>query len=83
MQGAIEQLGGKPFYVRHWGDPGLPPLLLLHGFPEYGGAWAELAEALPTGFTVSRRINVVLARAGPPRVWSITQHQPLSAIWRL
>ena len=39
-------LNGQPFFLRHWGDPALPRLLLLHGFPEYGGAWEELAGRL-------------------------------------
>ncbi len=46
MQGAMEQLDGQPFFVRRWGDPALPQLLMLHGFPEYGGAWQDLAEHL-------------------------------------
>ena len=39
-------LNGKPFFLRRWGDRDLPPLLMLHGFPEYGGAWADLARHL-------------------------------------
>lgn len=39
-------LNGETFMVRHWGDPSLPKILMLHGFPEYGGAWAPLAERL-------------------------------------
>jgi len=39
-------LNGQPFYIRRWGDPSLPVLLMLHGFPEYGGAWVELAQQL-------------------------------------
>lgn len=43
-------LGGNPFFLRHWGDESLPPLLLLHGFPEYGGAWGDLAPLLADRF---------------------------------
>ncbi|MGB1389702.1 MAG: alpha/beta fold hydrolase [Paracoccaceae bacterium] len=43
-------LNGHPFFVRHWGNPENPPLLMLHGFPEYGGAWAELAPLLTDQF---------------------------------
>lgn len=43
-------LNGNPFFLRHWGDEGLPKLLLLHGFPEYGGAWSDLAPLLATRF---------------------------------
>ena len=46
MEVTVIRLGGHPFTVRRWGDPALPPLLMLHGFPEYGGAWAEVAEQL-------------------------------------
>jgi epoxide hydrolase 4 len=43
-------LNGQPFFLRHWGDPALPKLLLLHGFPEYGGAWGGLAPLLAQRF---------------------------------
>ena len=46
----IETLNGQPFYVRRCGDPALPHLLLLHGFPEYGGAWDELSALLAPHF---------------------------------
>ncbi|WP_334192965.1 alpha/beta fold hydrolase [Pararhodobacter sp.] len=34
-------------HLHRWGDPSAPPLLMLHGFPEYGGAWAGVAAHLP------------------------------------
>jgi len=43
-------LHGQPFHIRHWGDEGLPKLLMLHGFPEYGGAWGDLAMQLSDRF---------------------------------
>ncbi|MEX0283392.1 MAG: alpha/beta fold hydrolase [Paracoccaceae bacterium] len=43
-------LGGKPFFLRRWGDPDKPVLLMLHGFPEYGGAWEDLALHLADHF---------------------------------
>lgn len=43
-------LNGHPFFIRRWGNPDLPPLLMLHGFPEYGGAWADLAPYLQDHF---------------------------------
>lgn len=43
-------LNGQPFFVRHWGDESLPKLLMLHGFPEYGGAWQTLAPLLAARF---------------------------------
>lgn len=43
-------LNGNPFFLRHWGDETLPRLLMLHGFPEYGGAWEALAARLSERF---------------------------------
>jgi len=34
-------------HLHRWGDASAPPLLMLHGFPEYGAAWAEVAARLP------------------------------------
>lgn len=39
-----------PVFARHWGDPSLPRLLMLHGFPEYSGAWDGLATRLQHRF---------------------------------
>lgn len=50
MQSETLSLNGQPFFVRRWGDPGLSVLLMLHGFPEYGGAWADLAPYLAGRF---------------------------------
>ncbi|KIN64385.1 Hydrolase, alpha/beta fold family protein [Sulfitobacter noctilucicola] len=44
------KLNEQPFFVRHWGDESLPKLLLLHGFPEFGGAWGQLAPLLAERF---------------------------------
>lgn len=38
------------FFARTWGDPNLPTLLMLHGFPEYSGAWEPLARELDSQF---------------------------------
>lgn len=35
-----------PITARCWGNPEHPRLLMLHGFPEYSGAWARLADYL-------------------------------------
>lgn len=43
-------LNGERFFARTWGDPALPPLLMLHGFPEYSGAWEDIAQHLCTRF---------------------------------
>ena len=50
MKAQIEMLNGNPFFVRRWGAPDLPKILMLHGFPEYGGAWAPVAERLSDKF---------------------------------
>lgn len=50
MQTKTIDLNGHPFFVRSWGSADLPPLLMLHGFPEYGGAWADLAPLLADHF---------------------------------
>ena len=50
MHVQTEVLNGQRFTVRRWGDPALPKLLMLHGFPEYGGAWAEVAARLSHRF---------------------------------
>lgn len=50
MQTETIALNGNPFCVRRWGDPTLPRLLMLHGFPEYGGAWGDIAPYLKTRF---------------------------------
>ncbi len=50
MQSEKYALNGHDFHVRSWGDPNLPPLLMLHGFPEYGGAWGDLAPFLTPHF---------------------------------
>jgi len=40
------EVGGEAFEVWEAGEPGAPLLLMLHGFPEHGGAWAEMAQRL-------------------------------------
>lgn len=43
MQTQTVELNGNPFFLRTWGDADLPVMLLLHGFPEYSGAWEDFA----------------------------------------
>lgn len=50
MQTETRDLNGHAFFIRSWGNPDLPPLLMLHGFPEYGGAWGDLAPYLQDHF---------------------------------
>ncbi len=50
MRSETIELDGRPFHIRHWGAPELPVLLMLHGFPEYSGAWGDLAPLLAERF---------------------------------
>lgn len=50
MRLSTRTLGGHDFTLREWGAPGLPKVLMLHGFPEYGGAWDALATRLSDRF---------------------------------
>jgi len=50
MRTETVEIAGETFRVRAWGDPGAPLLLLLHGFPEHGGAWHEIAVRLADRF---------------------------------
>lgn len=50
MQTETRHLNGQPFHINSWGNPDLPVLLMLHGFPEYGGAWGDLAPLLTQRF---------------------------------
>jgi len=43
-------LNGKPFFVQHWGKQDAPKILMLHGFPEYSGAFADLGPLLGEHF---------------------------------
>ncbi len=52
MQSEIVSLNGCPFHMCRWGDPDLPVLLMLHGFPEYSGAWFDLAPLLADRFHI-------------------------------
>ena len=40
------EIAGRPFHALTWGEPGRPLLLFLHGFPEFSGAWEEVATRL-------------------------------------
>ncbi len=44
------QINGNPILTRHWGHKDAPKLLMLHGFPEYSVAWADLAPLLAERF---------------------------------
>lgn len=37
---------GEPFHALAWGEAGRPLVLLLHGFPEFSGAWEAVAPRL-------------------------------------
>lgn len=46
MTSHFATLGGQRFHYLAWGPADAPVMLLLHGFPEYSGAWADLAPHL-------------------------------------
>ncbi len=46
MKSDLIDLRGNAFFIRSWGGSSNPPLLMLHGFPEYSGAWSDLAPHL-------------------------------------
>ena len=50
MDVRTQTLGEHDFTVRSWGDPDQPMILMLHGFPEYGGAWDDIATRLSDRF---------------------------------
>lgn len=50
METQTLSLNGNPFFLRSWGDPSNPVILMLHGFPEYGGAWSDIAPHLAHRF---------------------------------
>ena len=43
-------LSAGEFHLREWGDADKPRILMLHGFPEYSGAWSELGTALASDY---------------------------------
>ena len=47
MQERTTRLNGQEFHLYEWGPADAPVILALHGFPEYGGAWSDLAGHLP------------------------------------
>jgi pimeloyl-ACP methyl ester carboxylesterase len=44
------ELNGQSFHYLEWGRAGAPALLFLHGFPEYSGAWEEVATRLADSY---------------------------------
>ncbi|HEX5823024.1 MAG TPA: alpha/beta hydrolase [Candidatus Limnocylindrales bacterium] len=64
----VVEANGIPFATRSWGDPGRPPLLLIHGVTASSGVWWRLGPALAAG--LERRV-VAVDQAGHGRtdVW--------------
>lgn len=50
MNTAWHDTQSEPIFARHWGDSAAPVLLMLHGFPEYSGAWSDIAPYLSDSF---------------------------------
>lgn len=44
------EIGGNPFYLRIHGADHAPPIVFLHGFPEYSSAWDDLGARLSDEF---------------------------------
>ena len=75
------RLNGQEIFIRHWGDENLPPLLMLHGFPEYGGAWRDLAPLLCQHFHASPPTSAAMAKAARPKGSNPTRWRILWPIW--
>ena len=50
MEPARFEVAGRPFHALTWGEPGRPLILFLHGFPEFSGAWEDVAPRLADGW---------------------------------
>lgn len=50
MRAVAFEIEGRPYHALAAGEEGRPLLLLLHGFPEYSGAWAEVMPLLSRDF---------------------------------
>ena len=62
---------GIPFATRSWGDPGAPPILLVHGITASSRIWWRVGPALAVG--LGRRV-VALDQAGHGRTGHWTGH---------
>ncbi len=60
-----------PFATRTWGDPGAPPVLLIHGVTASSRIWWRVAPALAAG--LGRRV-VAIDQAGHGRTGAWTGH---------
>src|SRR2546423_5079115 len=45
----VVEAGGIPFATRTWGDPGGPPILLIHGVTASSRIWWRIGPALAAG----------------------------------
>ena len=50
MHSKFIKINNNQYFVRTWGKADNPKILLLHGFPEYSGAWNTLANHLKERF---------------------------------
>lgn len=58
--------GSVRLHVAEAGDPGSPPVLLLHGFPEYHGGWADVMARLAGRFHIAAPDQRGYGRSGKP-----------------
>ena len=52
MTSQFIEINNNKYFIRTWGKPDKPKILLLHGFPEYSGAWNTLAKYLKECFYI-------------------------------
>lgn len=52
MNSSFVTVNGVRLHVVTQGDPGNPPIVLLHGFPEFWYSWRHLMPALAERFYV-------------------------------
>ena len=50
MANQFIEINNNKYFVRTWGNPKKPKILLLHGFPEYSGSWKPLAKSLQNSY---------------------------------
>ena len=75
-------LNSQPFFLRRRGSSDLPPLPMLHGFPEYGDTRADLAPHLTRHFhcvfTASPSLQLAGKRAVSDHIETNSVHHSLA-----
>ena len=50
MQSEFVKINSNDYFVRTWGSPENPKILLLHGFPEHSNSWSKIAKYLKNSY---------------------------------